>query len=107
MHDCSLQELEAEEERLWEEQVQAARSRAGAEAEKYRRTREVNTLAGALFRGGRPAVMVAESMGTSVQHSCLWVVSMVSKQAVALFERPGFSPAEGSNAAAQVCRRRC
>ena len=36
-----LQELEAEEERLWKEQVEAAESHAGAAGEKYRRDREV------------------------------------------------------------------
>ena len=35
------QELEAEEERLWKEQVEAAQSRAGPAGEKYRRDREV------------------------------------------------------------------
>ena len=38
-----FQELDAEEERLWEEQVQAARSRAGSEGERYRRHREVRS----------------------------------------------------------------
>lgn len=51
--------------------------------------------------------MVAESMLTSVQHSCLYVVSMVQKRAVAVFERLGSSPAEGANTAVHVCRRRC
>ena len=35
------QELEAEEERLWKEQIEAAKSRAGAAGENYRRDREV------------------------------------------------------------------
>ena len=67
MHGCSLQELEAEEERLWEEQVQAARSRAGAEAERYRRTREVTPWPCAWFRKSWPSVMGAESMVTFMQ----------------------------------------
>ena len=37
----TLQEVEAEEERLWKEQVEAARARAGSERERYRRIREV------------------------------------------------------------------
>ena len=38
----ALQELEAEEERLWKEQVEAAKKSAGAAGEKYRRDREVH-----------------------------------------------------------------
>ena len=36
------QEIEAEEERLWKEQVEAAKKGAGAAGEKYRRDREVH-----------------------------------------------------------------
>ena len=36
------QETEGEEERLWKEQVEAARSHAGAAGEKYRCDREVH-----------------------------------------------------------------
>ena len=36
-----MQEVEAEEDRLWKEQVEAARARAGSEKERYRRIREV------------------------------------------------------------------
>ncbi len=37
----ALQELESEEEKLWKEQVEAAKARAGSEKERYRRIREV------------------------------------------------------------------
>ena len=44
----SLQELEAEEDRLWQEQVQAAKARASSEKERYRRIREVRLRTRAL-----------------------------------------------------------
>ena len=38
----AAEELEAEEEKLWKEQVEAARARAGSEKVRYRRMREVH-----------------------------------------------------------------
>jgi hypothetical protein len=39
-----MQELEAEEERLWEEQISAAKANAQAERERYRLMRQVCSL---------------------------------------------------------------